>query len=1035
MKSKHLNITASISFLLCLSLTLTNSRAATHVVTSPDDASLRAAIGQGGWIGFGFNGTVTLTNTIPITTNVFLDGSGADVTISGGNAVRLFSVAPGVRFGATNLAFANGTCLVTNNQVGVTADGGAVYNTGGNVTLVSCTLTNNNALCTGVGGVARGGAIFSDGGTVSLSQTSVSNNLAIVGRFTAMVPSAPGTNLAFGGAIYTTNGALAITGCTISSNQCEALMWFYTRALSLGGAIFQASGSVTIEDSLFALNQVLGGPIVHPNSRPGTRSYGGALAANAGNVIINHSQFLANMARGGDAPSGEIAGTAFGGAVYSAASLTARDSAFVGNQAFAGANNTANDSVPSQNAHGGAIYNSGTAGLNGCSFYSNYVQGGYSGTGDNGPGGNGQGGAIFNAAQLGATNCTLAFNSAVGGAGDWAWVNYNLALGTAGNAFGGGVFNEVNATFAAMNLTIASNACSSYSGLGYTNGTATGFQIANYGGTLRLHNSLIACSGTNANAYGTITDDGYNISSDGSAQLSSGTSYNSTDPKLGPLGDYGGPTLCMPMLAGSPAIDTGDPAHSPNTDQRGFVRPVGAGPDMGAYETSAAATGYTLDVKVDGLGIATKNPTNSVYPQGVTVTVAAVPNGGWYFDHWSGDASGSTNPLNVTMDTNLVITAHFLAFPCTITLQTNGQGTIVLNPPGGSYFSNSLVTATATPATGWAFDSWSGAISSTTNPLLLTINSNLSLIGTFRQLPPVNCAPPPSGLVGWWRAEGDGNDASGNNNTGTLSSGASFAPGKVGRAFSFDPSSPAPSFVIPDSPSLRLTNQLTIEAWINPKSTNFYQPIVAKVGGPNGYYDDYGYEFMLDRNGLGGQFSSPGRRWPGYGIECALPVVIGTWYHAAWTYDQSAMKLYWNGQPVATNVIGAHPIDTWESRLHISGDDDPQFPSLFAGLVDEASVYNRALSDSEIAAIYNAGSAGKCTNQQSLPYLSVALTPSNIVVSFPALPTKLYCLQVCTNLLNWTDLCTNGPFTCTTNVSQTFSLQGFKSRYFRLRVE
>jgi hypothetical protein len=78
----------------------------------------------------------------------------------------------------------------------------------------------------------------------------------------------------------------------------------------------------------------------------------------------------------------------------------------------------------------------------------------------------------------------------------------------------------------------------------------------------------------------------------------------------------------------------------------------------------------------------------------------------------------------------------------------------------------------------------------------------------------------------------------------------------------------------------------------------------------------------------------------------------------AWTYDQSAMKLYFNGIPVATNVIGPHPIITSSSNLRISGDDNLHV--YFDGLIDEPSVYNRALSDGEIAAIYNAGSAGKC---------------------------------------------------------------------------
>ncbi len=123
------------------SLTLATVGGPTNVVNSPDEASLRAAIALGGWVGLGFNGTITLTNTIAISNNVILDGSGVTAIISGGNAVRLFYVTPGASLSATNLTLANGSCIVTNG----TADAGAIYNDGGTVRLNVCTVTNNNA--------------------------------------------------------------------------------------------------------------------------------------------------------------------------------------------------------------------------------------------------------------------------------------------------------------------------------------------------------------------------------------------------------------------------------------------------------------------------------------------------------------------------------------------------------------------------------------------------------------------------------------------------------------------------------------------------------------------------------------------------------------------------------------------------------------------------------------------------------------------------------------------------------------------------
>jgi hypothetical protein len=57
-----------------------------------------------------------------------------------------------------------------------------------------------------------------------------------------------------------------------------------------------------------------------------------------------------------------------------------------------------------------------------------------------------------------------------------------------------------------------------------------------------------------------------------------------TAPLLDSLADNGGPTLTHALLAGSPAIDAGDDAVCPETDQRGVSRPQGAACDVGAYE-------------------------------------------------------------------------------------------------------------------------------------------------------------------------------------------------------------------------------------------------------------------------------------------------------------------------------------------------------------------------------------------------------------------------------------------------------------------
>src|SRR5215467_9813156 len=97
-------------------------------------------------------------------------------------------------------------------------------------------------------------------------------------------------------------------------------------------------------------------------------------------------------------------------------------------------------------------------------------------------------------------------------------------------------------------------------------------------------NTILAYPNTNHIAWGTITDAGYNMSSDGSANFNSGTSFNFTDPLLQGLANNGGPTLTMALSPNSPAVDFGTSVGAPLTDQRGFARPSGLGVDMGAYE-------------------------------------------------------------------------------------------------------------------------------------------------------------------------------------------------------------------------------------------------------------------------------------------------------------------------------------------------------------------------------------------------------------------------------------------------------------------
>ena len=255
--------------------------------------------------------------------------------------------------------------------------------------------------------------------------------------------------------------------------------------------------------------------------------------------------------------------SAQGGAIYSQGALTL-NGVTVQNNTARGADGASSVHIGGDGAEGlgGAIYvGSGAVTLNNSTLSDNAAQGGRGGDGlAGGLGGDGGGGAIYVNGGASATllNSSLSGNTAQGGAGgsgDGTGQN-----GPAGRGFGGGLYNDGTATL--TNVTVSGNSASWDGGGLFNQGTAT------------LSNTIVA--GNSAPFNGPDIFGGYS----GSHDLVGG------DPELAPLGDYGGPTQTMALLAGSPAIDAGDSTAPglPTTDQRGFARISGAAVDIGAYE-------------------------------------------------------------------------------------------------------------------------------------------------------------------------------------------------------------------------------------------------------------------------------------------------------------------------------------------------------------------------------------------------------------------------------------------------------------------
>jgi hypothetical protein len=225
----------------------------------------------------------------------------------------------------------------------------------------------------------------------------------------------------------------------------------------------------------------------------------------------------------------------------------------------------------------------------------------------------GGGGGAFVPANLLVGSSRFSDNHALGGGGGGLLVGGRLSLqsstvdgNTAGDA-GGGVFNFQVADTLILQSTITGNTSAAPGGgiivvggieLRYATIVANSAPIAsnlfyNQDRQIVLFGSVIATPGDGPNCFlVNVPITSYNFSDDGSCQLADPTdSASGGDPRLGSLQNNGGVTPTLLPAIDSPLIDR-IPADElaevcGGEDQRGVLRPVGAGCDIGSVERGA----------------------------------------------------------------------------------------------------------------------------------------------------------------------------------------------------------------------------------------------------------------------------------------------------------------------------------------------------------------------------------------------------------------------------------------------------------------
>jgi hypothetical protein len=225
-----------------------------------------------------------------------------------------------------------------------------------------------------------------------------------------------------------------------------------------------------------------------------------------------------------------------------------------------------------------------------------------------------------------------------------------------------------------------------------------------------------------------------------------------------------------------------------------------------------------------------------------------------------------------------------------------------------------------------------------------TATANIKLISSL----------PTNGLVAYYPFNSNANDESGNGNNCTVSGAIPSADrfGIPSKAYTFQNSGDKLRVVVSSQLSL---STLTISAWFYRTQDGTQNPRIVAIG-PTSSHVQY-YSMIVDRNNnskLGfyctdGVSSITILPYP----SSSSSLSIGHWYHGAIVYDGTNVKFFIDGILDNTLTVSGSLHSFTSALLQIGSSDDGT--DQFRGDIDDIRVYNRALSNSEIQALYHEG--------------------------------------------------------------------------------
>ena len=322
-------------------------------------------------------------------------------------------------------------------------------------------------------------------------------------------------------------------------------------------------------------------------------------------------------------------------------------------------------------------------------------------------------------------------------------------------------------------------------------------------------------------------------------------------------------------------------------------------------------------------------------------------------------ASPGSKSANLTVTANGASTDATLSVTgiAAVTYNDNGSTSGVVPTDSQGYLSATTVTVLdnsgALAKNGYIFNGWNTATDGS--------GTSYQPGATFSYASPVVLyakwsvpTAPPGGLVSWWQGEGTAIDTQGRNN-GTLQGGATYVPGLVGQAFNFEGST-AQYVSVPSTAFLNIYGTHSVSFWVKlttlPPAGKAYYVVSKWTNGAE--------HKQININADGKVFYYLFGTTAGSGVTTTAALQTGVWTHVAATYDGANMKIYING---ALNASVPANNDVGDSNGALYLGNNPLIAASYSGAnfngqLDELGWFNSALSATDIASIYNSGSAG-----------------------------------------------------------------------------